>query len=45
MLYKMTSSSPKGMKYFYRTINNKNVPEKFIVNKIGQKIMECIINR
>ena len=33
------SSSPKGMKYFYKTLKNKNVPEKFIVNKIGRKIM------
>ena len=33
------SSSPKGMKYFYRTLKKKNVPEKFIVNKIGRKIM------
>ena len=33
------SSSPKGMKYFYRTLKKKNFPEKFIVNKIGRKIM------
>ena len=35
------SSSPKGMKYFYRTLKKKNVPEKFIVNKIGRKIMNA----
>ena len=29
------SISPKRMKYFYRTLKTKNVPEKFIVNKIG----------
>ena len=33
------SSFPKGMKYFYRTLKKKNVPEKFIVNKFGRKIM------
>ena len=33
------SSSPKGMKYFYKTLKNKNIPKKLILNKIGRKIM------
>ena len=33
------SSTPKGMKYFYQTLKRKNIPEVYIVNKNGKKIM------
>ena len=33
------SSKPVGMKYFYKTLKNKNVPERYISNKIRRKIM------
>ena len=33
------SSSPKGMKYFYKTLKKNNIPERLILNKIGRKIM------
>ena len=33
------SSIPVGMKYFYTTLKKKNIPEKYISNKKGRKIM------
>ena len=33
------SSNPIGMKYFYKTLMKKNIPEIYISNKIGRKIM------
>ena len=33
------SSTPIGMKYFYKTLKKKNIPEKYISNKMGRKIM------
>ena len=33
------SSIPVGMKYFYTTLKKKNIPEKYISNKRGRKIM------
>ena len=33
------SSTPVGMKYFYRTLKRNKVPEKYISNKIGRKTM------
>lgn len=33
------SSIPVGMKYFYTMLKKKNIPEKYIVNKKGRKIM------
>ena len=33
------SSSPIGIKYFYKTLKKRNVPEKYISNKMGRKIM------
>ena len=34
-----TSSEPFGMKYFYRTLKKNNVPQRYILNKIGKQIM------
>ena len=33
------SSKPIGMIYFYQTLKKNNVPERYISNKIGKKIM------
>ena len=33
------SSTPIGMKYFYKMLKKKNIPEKYISNKMGRKIM------
>ena len=33
------SSSPTEMKYFYQMLKKKNIPENYIYNKIGRKIM------
>ena len=33
------SSSPTGMKYFYQMLKKRNIPEKYIYNKNGRKIM------
>ena len=33
------SSKPIEMKYFYQTLKKNNVPERYISNKIGRKIM------
>ena len=33
------SSTPIGIKYFYKTLKKKNIPEKYISNKMGRKIM------
>ena len=33
------SSIPVGMKYFYTTLKKKNIPEKYISNKKGRKLM------
>ena len=33
------SSIPVGIKYFYTTLKKKNIPEKYISNKKGRKIM------
>ena len=35
----VSSSSPTGMKYFYQMLKKKNIPENYIYNKIGRKIM------
>ena len=33
------SSTPIGMKYFYKMLKKKNIPEKYISNKMQRKIM------
>ena len=33
------SSTPIGMKYFYQTLKKNNIPEEYVVNKIGRKII------
>ena len=38
------SSIPVGMKYFYTTLKKKNIPEKYISNKKGRKIMNKSFN-
>ena len=35
----VSSPSPTGMKYFYQILKKKNIPENYIYNKIGRKIM------
>ena len=35
----VSSSSPAEMKYFYQMLKKKNIPENYIYNKIGRKIM------
>ena len=32
-------SQPVGMRYFYRTLKKNNVPDRYILNKIGKQIM------
>ena len=33
------SYTPIGMKYFYRTLKKNNIPQRYISNKMGRKIM------
>ena len=35
-----SSSSPVGVEYFYKTLKKKNIPDRYISNKIGRKIMD-----